>query len=177
MGEDTYQNVAILCKSDINVQSQGPGGNLPAPANAAISGAKAAIQRRGPLAAGLALNLHLGCPPTPMLSKVCASWLVVLVLLPFTAPFSTVRSHRFAVRGERGLDGGTIDDDADGGPDSCRAVAAVPFPLRAVGHRPALTRLRASSVVTIAPVPGRAAFRRPGDHIVHPLSCPTVLRI
>ena len=105
------------------------------------SGAKAAIQRRIGAAAALALNLHLGCPPTPMLSKVCASWLIVLVLLPFTAPFSMFDLTEL-------LSGQSVD--SLGAPSSTTPTAAltraalsraVPFPLRAARHRPAPTRL------------------------------------
>ena len=54
---------------------------------------------------------------------------------------------------------------------------AVPFPLRAARYRPAPTRLRASSVATIAPVPAARLSGALAIHFVHPLSCPTVLRI
>ena len=112
-----------------------------------------------------------------MLSKVCASWLIVLVLLPFTAPFSIFDLSEL-------LTGGS--NNAMGRPSSRTPMAAlaraalsggVPVPLRAVRHRSALTRLRASSPAAIAPVPTPRLYGAVACHIVHRRSCPVVLRI
>lgn len=112
-----------------------------------------------------------------MLSKVCASGLIVLMLLPFAAAFSMFDLAEL-------LSGQSVG--SMGAPSSATPTAALtrlalsramPFPLRAARHRPALTRLRASSVAIIAPVPAPRLSGALAIHLVHPLSCPTVLRI
>ena len=111
-----------------------------------------------------------------MVSKVCASWLVVLVLLPFTAPFSMFDLTEL-------LSGPGVD--SMGAPSTMPTAVltraalsrAVPFPMRAARQRKAPTRLSAASVATIAPVAFPRLSGVKAIHIVHPLSCPMVLRI
>ena len=121
--------------------------------------------------------MHWGCPPPPMLSKVCASWLTVLVLLPSTAPFS-ICDLTDLLRA-RSVDSMGAPSSTAPKPAVTRAALSLaePFPMRAARHRPALARFGASSVVTMAPVPAPRLSGVLGTHVVHPLSCPIVLRI
>ena len=130
-------------------------------------------------AAALALNLQSGWLPH-MLSRVCAGWLVVLVLLPFTAPFSTFDLIDL-------LSGQRVDTTGTPSPSPTPSTAAsthavlaraVPCPLRPARLRPVLTRLRDSSVVPGAPVPAAGRCWGLAIGIPHPHSCPMiVLRI
>jgi hypothetical protein len=74
-----------------------------------------------------------------MISKLCASWLVVLVLAPFTAPFSTYDLASPLKPTRRGLPfvplvaaAGTIDTNAALVP--ARVMAGRPRLLTRVGH-------------------------------------------
>jgi hypothetical protein len=112
-----------------------------------------------------------------MLSKVCASWLIVLVLLPFTAPFSMFDLTEVLSR----PGGASMGTPSSPTPMAALTRAAlsreVSFPMRAARHRPALTRLRAASILAIAPVPTSRSYGALAINIVHPLTCPIVLRI
>jgi hypothetical protein len=111
-----------------------------------------------------------------MLSKVCATWLMVLVVLPFTAPFSTIDMSD-VVPGQ--------SDRAGTLPSKVPAAAlthavlprAVPFPTRASRLRLALDRLRTRGVVVGAPLRAPALSGALLTFIDHPLSKPTILRI
>ena len=87
-----------------------------------------------------------------MLSKVCAVWIVVLIILPFTAPLSSVTLEELMPR--RG------DHDGLATSSSLPAAAvtrptvshAAPVP---VPEGRFLTRLHGSNVVVSAPLPER----------------------
>jgi hypothetical protein len=105
-----------------------------------------------------------------MLSKVCASWLVVLLLLPFTAPFWTFDLNA-VLSGQSARALGT--------PSSTTSTAgltrAVLSPFLRLGRlRLALARVRVRHAVAIAAAKRSGAFP---NRIVHPPGRPTVLRI
>ena len=112
-----------------------------------------------------------------MLSKVCASWLVVLVLLPFTAPFPTFDLSDLQPKPSRHL----------GVPHSKTPVAALshvalsraaPFPARAASRlRLSLSRLRSPHAAALACIEHAAAAGPAPMYPAHPASRPIVLRI
>jgi hypothetical protein len=112
-----------------------------------------------------------------MLSKVCASWLIVLVLLPFTAPFSTFDLADFLP----GQSDGAIGIPFSGTPTASltRAVLprAVPFPSRMGRLRLILSRLRAPNLSAAVPAAAPTLFGSVPIHFVPPPSRPSVLRI
>jgi hypothetical protein len=112
-----------------------------------------------------------------MLSKVCATWLIVLVLLPFTAPFSTFDLADFLP----GQSDGALGMPPSGTPPASltRAVLsrAVPFPPRIGRLRLTLSRLLAPHVATAVPAAAPTLSGALPIHFVHPPSRPTVLRI
>jgi len=160
---------------DINVGS-GPRANLLSPA--AVARFLSQKPRFGGRSRAACVSIEIAAPAsaTPMLSKVCAAWLVVLVTLPFTAPFSTLDLADL-------LSGAT--DEAGripGAPVPATATAgaalshAVPLPPRPGRTRLAQTRLHALEVRAIAdraPRPASNAWLSRDCHATRP----TVLRI
>jgi hypothetical protein len=112
-----------------------------------------------------------------MLSKVCATWLVVLVLLPCTAPFSTFDPTELLSERSRGL-GTPASQTAPAALTHAALSRAVPFPPRpAVRVRPTLTRSRAPYDVAPWAIGAAAPSSAAPIQVVHPPSRPTVLRI
>lgn len=84
-----------------------------------------------------------------MFSKVCSAWLVILVMLPFTAPFSAFNLADLLP--------GTTHHDRDASPQLPRAAAdhtavssGAPLPPGFARLRLDLTRLRGPHVVTVS---------------------------
>jgi hypothetical protein len=111
-----------------------------------------------------------------MLSKVCATWLIVLVLLPFTAPFSTFDLADVLPDRSDGL-----RTPSSGTPTASlsRAVLsrAVPLPPRIGRLRLTLSRVRAPHVAAAVQAAAPTLSGALPIHFVHPPSRPTVLRI
>jgi hypothetical protein len=113
----------------------------------------------------------------PMLSKACASWLVLLVLLPFTPAFSTPMIVEILP--------GTPNDCAERRSSIPTAalthgalLGAVALPNRLGRLRPAMTRLHGSAVVPNRPVAAAAGLSNGLTiHVLHRHSRPIVLRI
>ena len=114
-----------------------------------------------------------------VLAKLCAAWLVVLVMVPFTAPFSTFDLRDLAPTPTNGI---------AGAPSSTRpttAIAkatwshAVPFPPRVsrLRLRVVTARLRLSSLVVNPHHGDRLPPAASTLHAEHPSGRPTVLRI
>jgi hypothetical protein len=112
-----------------------------------------------------------------MLTRLCALWLIVLVLLPFTAPFSTFDLTDLFP----GPSDGIAAAPRSALPTTAIARAAfshaVPFPPRMSRLRVAVTRLRLSNVTASM----QRSERRPLDtatiHALRSSSRSAVLRI
>jgi hypothetical protein len=88
-----------------------------------------------------------------MISKLCASWLVVLVLLPFTAPFSTCDLARSVRDTGTGLPfrprlAAAAATDTDAALVPARAMMSRHKLIARVGH---LERREPASAVNVAP--------------------------
>jgi hypothetical protein len=112
-----------------------------------------------------------------MLSKVCASWLVVLVLLPLTAPYSMF--DPMGLLAVRRCNLGTPFSKTPSAAMTQGALSgAVPFlPRPASRVRPTLTRTRAPHAEGLAPIAAAAPSCVTPIHVVHPPRRATVLRI
>jgi hypothetical protein len=112
-----------------------------------------------------------------MLSKVCASWLVVLVLLPFTAPFSTFDLTALLPARSRNL-GAPPSKTPSAALTRAALSRAMPFlPRPASRARPTLARTRARAAAGLAPVAADAPSGVAPTDAVHPLRRSPVLRI
>lgn len=125
----------------------------------------------------LASNLHQRGPPTLMLSKVCAFWLVVLVLLPLTPPFSM-----FDLTGLLSVRTCNLGTPSSKTPSAVLTQAALsramPFPPSPASRvRPTLTRARLPHANGLAPVAAAAPSCVTPIQVVHPPRRSTVLRI
>ncbi|MEO8259280.1 MAG: hypothetical protein ABI868_18180 [Acidobacteriota bacterium] len=110
-----------------------------------------------------------------MLSKVCASWLVVLVLvlLPFAGPFST-----FDLLAGSRVASLTMPSTPPAAVLSRVVMSrSVPFPARTARLRPTLMRLRAWAVAAAPRVAAASGSGGMGVDAGHPPGSPTVLRI
>jgi hypothetical protein len=87
-----------------------------------------------------------------MLSKVCAVWIVVLIILPFTAPLSSVTLEELMPRrgGHDGLATSSSSRAAEVTHPTVSHTTPVPVP-----EGRFLTRLHGSSVVVSLPLPER----------------------
>jgi hypothetical protein len=112
-----------------------------------------------------------------MLSKACASWLVVLVLLPFTAPFSTFDPTDFLPAPSHRAVGTPSSRTSTAALTHAVLSRAVALPPRVGRLRLTLTRPRALHAAAAAPVAAPARSGAFPIQIVHPPSRPTVLRI
>jgi hypothetical protein len=116
-----------------------------------------------------------------MLARVCAVWLAVLVLLPFTAPFATVDLADFTGQADGAMQsqGETSPASPRHAPAIVRAgvVHALPLPPRGGRHRAGLSRLRLFSLLTFVPQLERASAGAPADATARPPAARTVLRI
>jgi len=112
-------------------------------------------------------------------AKICAAWLVVLVMVPFTAPFSTFDLRDLAP---------TLPDGLAGAPSSTRPTTAIakttlshaaPLPPRVsrLRLRVVTARLRLSSLVLNPHHGDRLPLAASTRHAEHPSVRPTVLRI
>jgi hypothetical protein len=96
-----------------------------------------------------------------MLSKVCAVWIVVLIILPFTAPLSSVTLEELMPRSGDYDGPATSSSSSSPAADVTRPTISHPVP---VPEGRFLTRLQGSSVVFSAPLPERT------PHVVPPRS-------
>jgi hypothetical protein len=112
-----------------------------------------------------------------VLAKICAAWLVVLVMVPFTAPFSAFDLGDLLPTQPDGIAGASSSTRPTTGIARATLSHAVPFPPRASRLRVAMTRLRLSSREAIDHHPDRLPLATSTFHAVHPSSRPTVLRI
>jgi hypothetical protein len=118
-----------------------------------------------------------------MLARGCAVWLAVLVLLPFTPPFSTVDLADLIGQPDGAAqshdDGANSPSSPRPAPAIARAgiVHALPLPMRGGRNRAGLSRLRLFSFVTFVPRLERASAGTSADGAAGPPAAPTVLRI
>jgi hypothetical protein len=109
-----------------------------------------------------------------MLSKVCAVWIVVLIILPFTAPLSSVTLEELMPRrGDRGGLAASFSLPAAEAPHAAVSHAAsIPVP-----ESRFLTRLHTPGVVLSAPLQEPTRRAVPPVFGTSSMSCPAVLRI
>ena len=84
-----------------------------------------------------------------MLSKVCAVWLVLLVILPFTAPFSMFDLHEWQAPRAHASGRAPASKTPETMLDHAPLSHAVPLPPRVGRTRLALTRLRIPAAMTV----------------------------
>jgi len=93
-----------------------------------------------------------------MVSKICAAWLIVLVVLPFTAPFSAFDLRTWNAAQNRDGIGLAPSSKAPAAVTSQAALArAVPLPPRVGRQRLALSRVRMPLAITAVPHTARVA--------------------
>jgi hypothetical protein len=118
-----------------------------------------------------------------MVARVCAVWLAVLVLLPFTPPFSTVDLADLAGHADGSAQSHDRGESSPSSPRPAPAVAragmvhALLLPARGGRNRAGLSRLRLFSFVTFVPHLDRASAVTSIDGTARPPAAPIVLRI
>ena len=109
-----------------------------------------------------------------MLAKLCAVWLVLLTVVPFTAPFSTVDLVDLLP------EGGVARTPSSTLPTTAIARAlsrAVALPPRVGRQRVAMCRLRLSGLVAISLGAVRLPFDTSSSAVVRQSGLPVILRI
>ena len=112
-----------------------------------------------------------------VLAKVCAVWLVVLVWMPFTAPFSTVDLVDLLAGHRHGITRAASPNPPTTAVTRASLPHAVPLPSRVGRLRVDMGRVRLCSLVAASPHLERAPVQTSASPAVGPASRSTVLRI
>jgi len=111
------------------------------------------------------------------LAKVCAVWLVVLVWMPFTAPFSTVDLVDLLAGHRHGTTRAASPNRPTTAVTRASLSHAVPLPPRVGRLRVDMGRVRHCSLIAASPHTEQAPVQTSASPAASPASRSTVLRI